>query len=222
MKNTIQIYENEGHQVEVRLDGEHNTVWLSQAQMVDLFERDQSVISRHVRNVFKEEELEGESNMQKMHIANSDKPVAFYSLDVIISVGYRVKSPQGVRFRQWATQRLKEYLVQGYTLNQQRFDKNAEEMTTNVQVVDVRHERREESRCVANEDERGKEQYNGFRELPVHECLVIALGDQATGYRSIKKRLEQSVALQVGRPGGHSGQYTLPHHPGFLMPYAAI
>jgi len=57
-------------------------------------------------------------------------------------------------------------------------------MTTNVQVVDVRRERREESRCVANEDERGKEQYNGFRELPVHEFLVIALGDQATGYRS--------------------------------------
>jgi len=135
MKNTIQIYENEGHQVEVRLDGEHNTVWLSQAQMVDLFERDQSVISRHVRNVFKEEELEGESNMQKMHIANSDKPVAFYSLDVIISVGYRVKSPQGVRFRQWATQRLKEYLVQGYTLNQQRFDKNAEELQQAIALI---------------------------------------------------------------------------------------
>ncbi|MCF6211030.1 MAG: virulence protein RhuM/Fic/DOC family protein [Gammaproteobacteria bacterium] len=135
MKNSIQIYENEGHQVEVRLDGEHNTVWLAQAQMADLFERDQSVISRHVRNVFKEEELEKESNMQKMHIANSHKPVAFYSLDVVISVGYRVKSPQGVRFRQWATQRLKEYLVQGYTLNQQRFDKNAEELQQAIALI---------------------------------------------------------------------------------------
>ena len=85
------------------------------------------MISRHVRNVFKEGELEEESNMQKMHIANSDKPVALYSLDVIISVGYRVKSPQGVRFRQWATQRLKDYLVQGYAIDQQRFDSNAEE-----------------------------------------------------------------------------------------------
>ncbi len=126
MKNSIQIYENEGHQVEVRLDGEHNTVWLAQAQMVDLFERDQSVISRHVRNVFKEEELEKESNMQKMHITNSDKPVAFYSLDVVISVGYRVNSKKGTQFRIWATQRLKEYLVQGYAINQQRFDKNAD------------------------------------------------------------------------------------------------
>ena len=103
--------------------------------MVNLFERDQSVISRHVRNVFKEGELEKESNMQKMHIANSDKPVAFYSLDVIISVGYRVKSPQGVRFRQWATQRLKEYLIQGYTLNQQRFDKNAEELQQAIALI---------------------------------------------------------------------------------------
>ncbi|MBL1276306.1 MAG: virulence RhuM family protein [Ectothiorhodospiraceae bacterium] len=135
MKNTIQIYENEGHQVEVRLDGERDTVWLIQAQMVDFFERNQSVISRHVRNVFKEEELEEESNMQKTHIAYSDKPVAFYSLDVIISVGYRVKSPQGVRFRQWATQRLKEYLIQGYTLNQQRFDNNAEELQQAIALI---------------------------------------------------------------------------------------
>jgi len=126
MKNTIQIYENEGHQVDVQLDGEHNTVWLTQAQMVDLFEKNQSVISRHVRNVFKEGELGEESNMQKMHIANSDKPVAFYSLDVIISAGYRIKSSQGVRFWQRVTQRLKEYLVQSYAINQQRFDKNAE------------------------------------------------------------------------------------------------
>ena len=100
MKNAIQIYENEDHQVEVRLDGESDTVWLTQAKMVDPLERDQSVISRHVRNVFKEGEREEESNMQKMHSANSDKLVAFYSLVVIISVGYRVKLSQGVRFRQ--------------------------------------------------------------------------------------------------------------------------
>jgi len=71
----------------------HETVWLTQAQMVKLFQRDQSVISRHVNNVFKEGGLPRKSNMQKMHIANSDKPVAFYNLNVIISVGYRVKCP---------------------------------------------------------------------------------------------------------------------------------
>ncbi|MCZ6804741.1 MAG: RhuM family protein [Proteobacteria bacterium] len=135
MTNEILIYETENQQVEVRLDGERDTVWLSQVQLVNLFERDQSVISRHVRNVFKDGELEEASNMQKMHIANSDKPVALYSLDVIISVGYRVKSPQGVRFRQWATQRLREYLVQGYIINQQRFDSNAAELQQALALI---------------------------------------------------------------------------------------
>jgi len=104
--------------VDVRLD--HETVWLTQAQMVDLFGRDQSVVSRHLRNVFADRELPLESNMQKMHIASADKPTILYSLDVIISVGYRVKSSQGVQFRQWATRVLREHLVQGYTFNQTR------------------------------------------------------------------------------------------------------
>ena len=90
----IIIYQDAGKAVEVRLDTGQETVWLSQAQMADLFGRDQSVVSRHIRTVFKEGELERTSTMQKMHIANSDKPVEFYNLDVIISVGYRVKSHQ--------------------------------------------------------------------------------------------------------------------------------
>ncbi|MDO8947997.1 MAG: virulence protein RhuM/Fic/DOC family protein [Desulfocapsaceae bacterium] len=123
MKNEhgeIVIYQTEGGQslLEVHLGKE--TVWLSQAQMVELFQRDQSVISRHIRNVFKEEELDEESNMQKMHIANSDKPAAFYNLDVIISVGYRVKSQRGTQFRIWATSVLKDHLLKGYSFNQKR------------------------------------------------------------------------------------------------------
>ncbi|MBI3919588.1 MAG: virulence protein RhuM/Fic/DOC family protein [Betaproteobacteria bacterium] len=104
--------------VDVRLD--HDTVWLTQAQMVELFGRDQSVVSRHLRNVFADGELPAEGNMQKMHIASADKPATLYSLDVIISVGYRVKSRRGVQFRQWATRMLREHLVQGYTFNQTR------------------------------------------------------------------------------------------------------
>ena len=104
--------------VDVRLAGD--TVWLSQAQLVELFQRDQSVISRHIRNVFKERELDAKGNMQKMHIAESDRPVAFYSLDVIISVGYRVNSKRGTQFRIWATRTLKDHLVRGYTLNERR------------------------------------------------------------------------------------------------------
>ncbi|XXQ68874.1 hypothetical protein ACKLNO_03180 [Neisseriaceae bacterium B1] len=78
---------------------EYETVWLSQAQIVELFGRDQSVISRHINNALNEGEISEKSNMQKMHIASADRPVAFYDLETIISVGYRIKSPQGVAFR---------------------------------------------------------------------------------------------------------------------------
>lgn len=86
--------------------------------------RDRTVIDRHIRKVFDEGELDRQSNVQNLHIANSDKPVSFYNLDVIIPVGYRVKSPEGVHFRQWAKRLLREHLTRGYTLNRQRFEAN--------------------------------------------------------------------------------------------------
>lgn len=116
----VLLYEAPDGQVRVDVRLERDTVWLTQAQMVDLFGRDQSVVSRHLRNVFADGELPAEGNMQKMHIASADKPTTLYSLDVIISVGYRVKSRRGVQFRQWATRVLREHLVQGYTFNQTR------------------------------------------------------------------------------------------------------
>ncbi|MER2541329.1 MAG: virulence protein RhuM/Fic/DOC family protein [Azonexus sp.] len=109
---------------EVRLENE--TVWLSQDQIGRLFGRERSVITKHLGNVFKENELSEKSNVQNLHIANSDKPVKHYSLDVIISVGYRVKSPEGTRFRIWASRILKDHLVLGYTLNQQRLTQQQE------------------------------------------------------------------------------------------------
>ena len=99
----IVTFKDEQLELEVNISPEEDTVWLTQAQMVDLFSRDQSVIARHIRNIFKERELDEKSNMHFLHIANSDKPVKMYSLDVIISVGYRVKSPRGVLFRKLAT-----------------------------------------------------------------------------------------------------------------------
>lgn len=119
MKNEIILYspDENTERIEVRIDAEKETVWLSQQQIVHLFQRDQSVISRHIRNVFKEGELEEKSNMQKMHIPNSDKPITLYNLEVIISVGYRVKSKQGTQFRIWANKILKDYLLKGYSIN---------------------------------------------------------------------------------------------------------
>lgn len=118
--NEIIIYQTDNGQTQLEVNLKEDTVWLSQMQMTELFGRDQSVISRHLRNVFKENELEEKSNMQKMHIPNSDRPVAFYSLDVIISIGYRVKSLRGTQFRIWATNVLKEHLIKGYTSNNKR------------------------------------------------------------------------------------------------------
>lgn len=129
----LQIYRNAAGAVEVRLDG--NSVWLRQEQMAVLFGRDRTVIGRHIRNLFAEGELAPESNVQNLHIPGSDKPVAFYNLDVIISVGYRVKSPEGVRFRQWATGVLREHLTRGYTLSRQRLETNARELEAALLLV---------------------------------------------------------------------------------------
>jgi hypothetical protein len=101
--------------IDVRLEGE--TLWLSQAQIAQLFGRDISVISRHIKNIFSENELDAKSNLQNMQIANSDKPVALYRLDLILAVGYRVKSPRGTQFRQWASAVLREYLQKGFAMN---------------------------------------------------------------------------------------------------------
>lgn len=99
---------------------ESETVWLTQKQMTELFSVDRTVITRHINNVFKDGELDRKSNVQILHIANADRPVQYYNLDVIISVGYRVKSQRGVEFRKWANSVLKEYILKGYAVNDTR------------------------------------------------------------------------------------------------------
>jgi death-on-curing family protein len=127
MKEVFEIYQvSSGIEIEVQF--ESDTVWLSQDQLSVLFQRDQSVISRHLSNVFKEGELEKKSNMQKVHIPNSDKPISYYNLEVIISVGYRVKSIRGTQFRQWATQRLKDFLIKGIAVNEKRLEQLGQEV----------------------------------------------------------------------------------------------
>ena len=120
MATEIMIFETKDNEIKLTVPVENETVWLTQAQMTELFQVDRTVITRHVNNVFKENELIRESNVQKMHIPNSDRPVQFYSLEVIISVGYRVKSNRGVEFRQWANSVLKQYIMQGYAINEKR------------------------------------------------------------------------------------------------------
>ena len=111
------MYQTEDGKTRIDVRMENETVWLSQAQMAELFQRDRSVSTRHVNNAISEGEVDEKSNVQFLHVAHSDKPVAFYSLDVIISVGYRVKSLRGTQFRRWATGVLREYLVKGFSMN---------------------------------------------------------------------------------------------------------
>src|SRR4030043_2121177 len=114
-KGQVILYKNS---LEVRLDKE--TVWLTQKQMGELFDIERSVITKHLRNIFAPNELEEKRNVQKMHIPFSDKPVSFYNLDVIISVGYRVNSKRGTQFRIWATNVLRQHIFKGYSANERR------------------------------------------------------------------------------------------------------
>lgn len=182
MANSIEIFQSDDGQLELRVALDHDTVWLSQLQMTELFGRDQSVLSRHIRNVFKEGELPEQSNMQKMHIAGSDRPVAFYSLDVIISVGYRVKSQRGVQFRQWATRTLKQHLVGGYTLNQRRLQERGIEFEQAVQLL---------SRTLANQQLVNAE----------GAAVLSVISDYARSWSLLQGYDEQSLGVLPNRQG---------------------
>ena len=133
--NKIIIYQTEDGQTLVDVRMENDTVWLTTNQMAMLFEREESNIRRHVINVFKEGELERDSNVHFLHVNGVKKPVPFYNLDVIISVGYRVKSQRGVQFRRWANKILKDYLVKGYAVNDRLRRDQLGELRQLVQVV---------------------------------------------------------------------------------------
>jgi len=118
-KGEIIIYKPSKDEVELKVHLEEETVWLKQNEIADLFGRDRSVITKHINKIFRDKEIDKKSNVHFLHIANSDKPVAFYSLDVILAIGYRTNSSRAIHFRQWATKILKSYLLKGYVINQE-------------------------------------------------------------------------------------------------------
>lgn len=131
MKNEIIIFKNQKVKLEVNMKDE--TVWLNVKQMSLLFNREESNIRRHIINIFKENELSENNNVQNLHVDGVKQSVPFYSLDVIISVGYRVKSQNGIIFRKWATQILKDYMIKGYAVNQKRL----EYLEKTIQLIDI-------------------------------------------------------------------------------------
>lgn len=153
MNNSIEIYRSQDGSVQLNVKLENETVWLSANQMAMLFDRDAKTIRKHINNVFADGELTKESNTHFLRVANSDKPVPFYNLDVIISVGYRVKSQQGVQFRRWATSVLKQYLIKGYAINQQIKLDRYNELKDIVRLM---------SRAVGLQDKVTTDEYSGL------------------------------------------------------------
>ena len=119
-KGEIIIYKTSKNEVEFKVRFKEESVWLRQDEIAKLFGKDRTVITKHINKIFQDKEIDKKSNVQKMHIANSDKPVSFYSLDVILAVGYRTNSSRAIHFRIWATKVLKKYLLKGYAVNQKR------------------------------------------------------------------------------------------------------
>jgi prophage maintenance system killer protein/prophage antirepressor-like protein len=118
------LYQAKNGAVELRGDFTNDTVWATQAQIAEVFEIERSVVTKHIGNILKSGEISEKSNVQKMHIANSDKPVSLYSLDIILSIGYRANSERAIGFRKWATSVLKNHIIQGYTINPARITAN--------------------------------------------------------------------------------------------------
>ncbi|WP_439256889.1 RhuM family protein [Lonepinella sp. BR2271] len=141
MQNPIEIYQTKDGQTQVEVRFEQDTVWLTLQQMADIFKRDKSVISRHLRNIYADGELVQELTVAKNATVQIEgertitRQIDYYNLDVIISVGYRVNSKAGTQFRIWATQRLKDYLVKGYAINQKRLQQNANELEQAIALI---------------------------------------------------------------------------------------
>ena len=148
----IVIYRSKSGKAELKVKLREESVWLSQTQLSLLFDTERSVVTKHLKNIFVSGELNEKCNVQKMHIPNSDKPVKFYNLDVILSVGYRVNSKRATQFRVWATSVLKDHILKGYTLNEKRLrEKGFSEFEEAVALI----KRTAETKTLSGDESKG-------------------------------------------------------------------
>ncbi|MDT8444996.1 MAG: virulence protein RhuM/Fic/DOC family protein [Desulfuromonadales bacterium] len=156
MSDKVVLYQSADGEASLDVRLEKETVWLNQKQMAELFDKDTDTIGLHIRNVFKEGELEPEATTEESSVVQNEggrdvrRKLKFYNLDIIISVGYRVKSQRGTQFRQWATRVLREHLVQGYTVNQQRMEEQAEKLADMWQAVELLSRTLEQQQLVSD------------------------------------------------------------------------
>ncbi len=132
----VVMFESENGEIGLHVELKDDTVWLSQKQIAELFDKNRTVITRHINNILKDTEVDEKSNVQKMHFAHSDKPIKYYSLDIVLSVGYRVNSKKAIEFRIWATNILKEHLIKGYSVNKNRLkQKGLDELNKTMELL---------------------------------------------------------------------------------------
>ena len=167
-ENETVIFHSGELEIPLRFDTTSQAIWATQEQISQIFTVSQSSISRHIANIFAEDELDEKSNMQKLHTANSDRPTSLYSLDVIISVGYRVNSRAATDFRKWATQTLRAYLDQGYVINEKALRESPEKL--NRLAAQIRSLRSEEKQVYAK----------------VRECFKLSSSDYDSESRTVK------------------------------------
>lgn len=135
--NSISIYEENGKVVQLNVDYKHSTVWATQTEISRIFSIDRTVATKHINKIFKNNEVSIKSNVQKMHFANSDKPVKVYSLDVILAVGYRANTQKAIHFRKWASKVLKEYIINGYSVNKSLIKSNYEKFSNIIKDIKI-------------------------------------------------------------------------------------
>jgi prophage maintenance system killer protein len=190
--NEIVLFETEDHEVKLSVPIDNETVWLTQAQMKELFNVDRTVVTKHINNIFKEDELDEKSNVQILHIANSDRPVKYYNLDVIISVGYRVKSKRGVEFRKWANSVLRQYILQGYAVNNNRIKQLGE-----VIRIMKRTDNALDSRQVLTVIEKYSEALNMLDDYD-HQTMKRPKGNEATYVLTYEECCEVIASMRFG------------------------
>ncbi|MFH0846200.1 MAG: virulence protein RhuM/Fic/DOC family protein [Patescibacteria group bacterium] len=134
-KQNLVIYQGKNGEIRFQGDFRNETIWASQKQIAEVFGIDRTVVTKHINNILKNKEVDKKSNVQKMHIANSDKPVIFYSLDIILAVGYRTNSAKAIDFRIWATKTLKQYLTEGFVINKNRINENYQKFVKAISDV---------------------------------------------------------------------------------------
>ncbi|MBP9820927.1 virulence RhuM family protein [Candidatus Saccharibacteria bacterium] len=127
--NNVVVYQAKNGAIELPVDASTETIWATQKQIAEVFNVDRTRVTRHIKNIFTDGEVQQKSNVRKTHFANSDKPVAIYSLDIILAVGYRTNSNRAIKFRKWATQTLRSYITDGYAINPARIEHNKSQFT---------------------------------------------------------------------------------------------